>query len=200
MPYNQTSKITYPSGGEADTVTVSVGKHADVADLEPTFISIEASAFKRDGQFAFHKQEDFEEFLSNLIDAANEAYEQPDCSNNNTVVINLELDSFDFDAELARVKDALAELVEEAANAGKRDDRDTEFLNGADDADESREGVLAPELTPEQWNRALECVVRTEHEVIEQQDKTGTEWRRVYADEKSSEALLALAKTLTQNY
>ena len=103
-----TSELHFPAGGASDTVTVEVDVHADIPTLEPHFLSIKRNNRDRE-QIVFHRKEDFEAFLDNLLDAADEAYDEP------PVVSSVEftIDTSGFTTALEAFADAIAELTDE---------------------------------------------------------------------------------------
>lgn len=184
------SDLTYPGGGDVpDTVTVSVGEHAHLPGLEPNYITIESSVFKHAKelggeaeQIAFHTKEDFEVFVENLLNAAEDAYDDEPVELYyppalvSTAVVNfvVEIDLTPLVEAFAAIEQALVEIEQAAQNVWNEveDEAVTEKPKVAGEDGED----LAPELSNAEWNEALEDLVRGHRAML---DKPGS-WRSMY--------------------
>lgn len=185
------SDLTYPGGGDTDTVTVSAGEHAHMPGLEPTYVAIESSVFRhaeeqggRAEQITFHTKADFEAFVENLLSAAEDAYDDEPVELYyppalvSTAVVNfvVEIDLTPV-RELERALAICAEWLEQNVQQDGWGEveavAEKPKVAGEDGED------LAPELSNGEWNEALEDLVRGHRAML---DKPGA-WRSLYGCE-----------------
>lgn len=172
------SDLNYPGGGDTDTVTVRVGDHANMPGLEPHYVSIESSLFQhpeRPEQIAFHTKEDFEAFVENLLNAAEDAYDdEPVELYYPPALVSSVVVNFAVVIDLTPLVEAFAELEQALAEIVPEDDAPEKPKAAVEDGDD-----LAPELSNGEWNEALEDLVRSHRAML---DKPGS-WRSVYGCE-----------------